>query len=230
MVLSQRLLKIAQMVEYKTLADIGTDHAKLPVYLIEREICNTVIASDVADGPVNACKKTVSQCGMESCVQVRKGDGLATISPGEVETVVIAGMGGDLMTEILKAGYEVANSAKEMILQPMTHIPQFRKFLKDNDYQIIDELLVKERDKIYTIIKVKPGKNQYITDFDFIVSPLLVEKKDKLLSEYIIKLINKYNNEIRGLKKAAELNSSQLNLNNDIVKKLECLYEIAKNH
>ena len=230
MILTHRLLKIANMVEYKSLADIGTDHAKLPVYLIENNICSKVVASDVADGPVKACKDTVGRCGMSKFVDIRKGDGLATILPGEVETIVIAGMGGDLIATILEKGKEVANSAKEIILQPMTHIPQLREFLKNNDFKILDEVLVGEKSKIYTIIKITVGKNQYQTEFDFLISPVLVENKDKLLPEYILKLINKYKCEIDGLSKASCYSEEQLKNNNLIVNELEKLYEVAKNY
>lgn len=230
MILTPRLLKIAQMVEYKTLADIGTDHAKLPVYLIEQGTCNNVIASDVADGPVNACKDTVGRCGMSKFVDVRKGDGLDTLYPGEVETIVIAGMGGDLIASILEKGGAAARLAKELILQPMTHIPHLREFLKNNGYRVLNEVLVKEKNKIYTIIKIVNGENQYKTEFDYLISPIIIENKDKLLPEFIVKLLNKYNNEIQGLSKASCSNEEQLKNNNSIVYELEKLYEVTKNH
>ncbi len=230
MILTQRLLKIAQMVNYKTVADIGTDHAKLPVYLVEKGICDNVIASDVASGPVQACRNTVYQHGLSEDIQIRQGDGLDTLTPSEVETIVIAGMGGDLISTILKKNATVAKNAKEIILQPMTHIFQLRQFLKNNNYRIIDEVLVKEKNKIYTVIKVTDGENQYETDFDFLVSPVFVQNKDKLLAEYLLKLLNKYKNEINGLNKASNINDTQLEVNNNIVSKLEKLYEIAKDY
>ena len=230
MVLTQRLLKIAEIVEYKSLADIGTDHAKLPVYLIENKICSRVIASDVADGPVKACKDTVGRCGMSAFVDIRKGDGLSTLNTGEVETIVIAGMGGDLISNILKKGYEVANSAKEIILQPMTHIPQLREFLKINNFKILDEVLVNEKNKIYTIIKITKGENQYQTEFDYLISPILIRNKDKLLPEYVLKLLNKYKNEIKGLSKASCSNEEQVKVNKSIVCELEKVYEATKNY
>jgi len=226
--LTERLLKIAQLVEYKTVADIGTDHAKLPVYLINNRICNKVIASDVADGPVKACESTVSRYQLKEFIHIRKGNGLDTLSVGEVETIVIAGMGGDLISEILQNGDQVAKKAKEIILQPMTHIPQLRQFLKNNNYKIIEELLVKENNKIYTIIKVTHGKNQYVDEIDFIVSPLLMKKKDEILVEYILKLLNKYKTELIGLKKAVALDESSISVNLRIIKELEKLYEAAK--
>ena len=230
MILTQRLLKIAQMVNCKTVADIGTDHAKLPVFLMENGICDSVIASDVASGPVQASKNTVCQHGLSDKIQIRQGDGLDTLAKGEVETIIIAGMGGDLISSILENNSDIAKNSNEIILQPMTHIPQLRQFLKINNYKVINEVLVKEKNKIYTIIKIQNGQNQYQTDFDFLVSPFLIKNKDKLLSEYILKLLNKYKNEINGLNRASNVNDAQIEINNRIVSKLENLYEIAKNY
>lgn len=230
MVLTQRLFKIAQMIEYKSVADIGTDHAKLPVFLIENGICDKVVASDVADGPVEACKNTVSQFNMSEKIDIRQGDGLSTLNQFEVETIVIAGMGGDLISLILEKDAEIAQNAKEIILQPMTHIPQLRKYLKNNNFNVIDEVLVKEKDKLYTIIKITTGANQYTEEFDFLISPIFIQNKDKHLPEYILKLLNKYKNEIDGLKKASVCDKNVLKSNSEIVGKLEKLYEVAKNY
>ena len=230
MILTQRLLKIAQMVGCRNVADIGTDHAKLPVYLIERDMCDSVIASDVASGPVQACKNTVSQCGLSNKIQIRQGDGLKTLEIGEVDTVVIAGMGGDLISTILENDSKIAKIAKEIILQPMTHIPQLRCYLKNNNYRVIDEVLVKEKNKIYTIIKVADGKSQYQSDFDFLISPIFVQNKDKLLGEYVLKLLKKYKNEITGLSQANFVDEKQLKNNRYIVCELEKLYEVTKNY
>lgn len=230
MILTQRLLKIAQMVEYNTAIDVGTDHAKLPVYLVKNGICRYVIASDIADGPVNACRTTVNLNDVSRFVEIRQGDGLKTTLPNETETIIIAGMGGDLISTILDNSRGVAKSAKEIIVQPMTHIPQLREFFYKNNYRIIDEVLVKERDKIYTIIKVADGVNQYKDSFDFIVSPLLIQNKDVHLQEYILKLLNKYRVEICGLNNASIQNKDLLDHIIDIVNKLERLYEVTKNY
>jgi tRNA (adenine22-N1)-methyltransferase len=112
----------------------------------------------------------------------------------------------------------------------MTHIPQLRKFLNANNYRIIDEVLISEKNKIYTIIKVACGKNQYENDLDYLVSPFFIKNKDKLLPEYLLKLLNKYKNEINGMKNAADLNVEQLNENIKIIEKLEKLYEVAKDY
>ena len=90
--------------------------------------------------------------------------------------------------------------------------------------------MVKEKNKIYTIIKVVSGENQYQDEFDLLVSPVLIENRDKLLAEYILKLLNKFKNELAGLNKAAELNEKQIQTCSDIVDKLEKLYEIAKDY
>ncbi len=230
MILSPRLLKIAQMVEFKTAADIGTDHAKLPVYLVEKGVCNHVIASDVANGPVLACKKTVTESGFEEFINVRKGDGLSSLSAGEADTVIIAGMGGDLISEILGKGIDIAVGTKEIILQPMTHVPQLRRFLHDNNFAIADEILVCEKEKIYVIIKVTNGVNQYCDEFDYVLSPILLKKRDPLLKAYLKKLIKKYSAELQGLKKASIYDEKSIVSTSVIVDKLEKIYETTEDY
>jgi len=230
MILTPRLLKIAQMVNYAYAADIGTDHAKLPVYLIENNICKKVIASDVADGPVSSCRKTVTQSGFENCIDIRKGDGLASLKKNETETIIIAGMGGDLISYILEKDSQIAAAAKEIILQPMTHIIQLRKFLHDNCFAVIDEVLVREKEKIYTIIKVKKGDCQYKSEMDYILSPVLLKNKDQLLSDLINRLIKKYKAELLGLKKASNPDDNAVKQIVFILENLEKIYETAKNN
>ncbi len=230
MILTPRLLKIAKMVNFKTAADIGTDHAKLPVYLVEKEICRKVVASDVADGPVLACKKSVALSGFSEQIDIRKGDGLRTLKPGEVETVIIAGMGGDLISCILDNNDDICGCSKEIILQPMTHIIQLRIFLKQNNFKILDEALVKEKDKIYTIIRVIKGKNQYKRNIDYIISPILITNKDPLLGEYVKRQIQKYKKEFEGLKSAAEVDEKAVSKIGLIISDLEKIYETAKNY
>lgn len=230
MILTPRLLKIAKMVNFKTAADIGTDHAKLPVYLVEKEICRKVVASDVADGPVLACKKSVALSGFSEQIDIRKGDGLRTLKPGEVETVIIAGMGGDLISRILNNSDDVCEYSKEIILQPMTHIIQLRMFLKQNNFKILDEALVKEKDKIYTIIRVIKGENQYNRDIDYIISPTLIANKDPLLGEYVKGQIQKYKKEFEGLKSAAEVDEKAVSKIGLIISDLEKIYETTKNY
>ncbi|MBQ2897548.1 MAG: SAM-dependent methyltransferase [Clostridia bacterium] len=230
MILTPRLLKIAQMVSYTSAADIGTDHAKLPVYLVEKNICSKVIASDVADGPVHACKKTVKHSGKSNQIDVRKGYGLKKLSKGEVDTIIIAGMGGDLISEILKNDLEICTSSKEIILQPMTHISQLRAFLHNNGFCIADEVLVREKNKIYTIIKTTKGENQYTTEFDYIVSPFLINKKDPLLKDFVGKLLEKYSKEYIGLKSATVVDEDLMIKTKLIINNLEKIYEAAKNY
>jgi tRNA (adenine22-N1)-methyltransferase len=99
-------------------ADIGADHARLPVYLLERGITETVIATDNSPGPLERAAQTLRKHRLEGRVELRLGDGALTLSPGEIDTAVIAGMGGDSVLEILEASPWL--TGKNLIVQPMT--------------------------------------------------------------------------------------------------------------
>lgn len=151
--LNSRLLKIAGMIRKNDrVADVGTDHAYLPVFLINRGICSKVFACDVADGPLENARETVEKTKVRG-VELRKGDGLTAVEADEVDTFVIAGMGGDLIAEIISAAPWVKNERYELILQPMTSVEDLRRYLCDNGFMITEERAVSSQGRIYTVIK-----------------------------------------------------------------------------
>lgn len=152
--MSRRLSALASWVpEGARVADIGTDHALLPVFLAGSGRAASVIAGDVHAGPVEAARRQVRDAGLESIVAVRQGDGLAVVSPGEADTVVIAGMGGSLMVRILEQGREPLQGVHTLILSPHIAEDAVRMWLSDNDYLIDAELLLEEDGVIYTLIR-----------------------------------------------------------------------------
>ena len=103
--LSRRLQTIAdQVTQGARVADIGSDHALLPVYLIQSGRCPSAIAGELNTGPFQAARKQTAEAGLKTVIEVRQGDGLSVLEPGEADTVTIAGMGGSLMADILEAG------------------------------------------------------------------------------------------------------------------------------
>lgn len=158
--LTPRLKKIYDIVPpCKTVCDIGTDHAYIPVCLTLSGKCESAIASDIVKGPVERAKATVSSYGADEKVSVRLGGGLETVSENEADTVIIAGMGGLLIAQILEESDAVAKSAKTLILQPMTAIPELREYLNKNGYIIETEYIVREEEKLYTIILATVGED-----------------------------------------------------------------------
>lgn len=158
--LSRRLKALAEWVpEGARFADIGTDHALLPVYLTHSGKVNYAIAGDVNEGPVDAAKRQVLDWGLEEKVSVRHGDGLSVLAPGEVDTVCIAGMGGSLMVRLLTDAGDILASVTTLILSPHVAEDGLRRWLKINSYVLDREELLEEDGVIYTLLRASRGVN-----------------------------------------------------------------------
>ena len=159
MELSTRLKAVADFVTagYK-LADIGTDHAYIPIALMEQNLIPGAIAMDINEGPLQRAGEHIAENRMEKKIEIRLSNGFSALKKGEAESAVIAGMGGGLMIRILTEGERIAKSLKECILQPQSEIERVRKFLLEEGYDILDENMVKDDGKYYTILKVCPLK------------------------------------------------------------------------
>lgn len=190
MEISNRLKCIASMVkECKSIADIGTDHGYLPIYLINNDICDRAIASDINLGPLNRAKDNVERHRLGNEIICRQGAGLNTIKKGEVDCAVIAGMGGNLIRDILEERMDVFTSLKYAILQPVQNPEVLRKYLYGNGFEIMDEEICFDENKYYEIIKVSCDKHKNYPlpkdDNFYEIGEKLIEKKHSLLKEYI---------------------------------------------
>lgn len=137
------------------LVDIGCDHGFLPVYLVSRGICPGAVAMDVREGPLGAARRHVEEYGLGNYIEVRLSDGLAEYKAGEAETMVCAGLGGRLMERILRDGLDKAGQMRELILQPQSELPQFRAFLRETGFVVIEENAVLEDGKYYFAMKAR---------------------------------------------------------------------------
>lgn len=156
--LSKRLHTIAQMVTPgNRLADIGTDHGFLPLYLLEQGRIPSALAMDVNVGPLERAKEHIETSNCQPYIETRLSDGLEKLIPGEVDTVVIAGMGGGLMVRILTAELCKLEGLKELILQPQSEVQEVRKCLADIGFSIADEDMLVEDEKYYVVIKATPS-------------------------------------------------------------------------
>ena len=165
--LTPRLAAIANEIKKgETMADIGTDHGFLPVALWERGICPKVILADVNQGPLDRAKSNASASHPGEEFDCRLGDGLKVIEPGEVDTVVIAGMGGTLMCEILEEDIEKTWSYKKLILQPRKDIGELRHWIYNHCMCITREQLVWEGRYIWPILTVEPIEKACIGNLD----------------------------------------------------------------
>jgi tRNA (adenine22-N1)-methyltransferase len=186
--LDNRLRALANMTPPgKRIADIGTDHAYLPVCLMKEGRISSAIAADINKGPCMAAQKTVKDAGLQRFIETRMGDGLAVISPGEADILVIAGMGGGNIVSILSEHPHTTSSFERLIVQPMTGAALVRRYFSQNGWQIVDEELVlsEKEDKFYQIIAAEKG---YAPDYESIleeIGPLLWERRHPHLKKFL---------------------------------------------
>ncbi len=203
MKLDSRLMAIANLVrENKIFADIGTDHAYLPVYLVEKGITKKAVAADLRVGPLENAKEAVVSYGFTEQIELRLSDGLDNFKENEVEEIAVAGMGGLLISQFIERTQWLKNEDVHLILQPMTHIEELRKTLFDNGFVIDKEVVAEDGDKLYIILSVYfyNGPTAY-TDLDLIVGKLPYNN-DNLSKKYLAKIYNKYNKKLIALKNA----------------------------
>ncbi|NLB41925.1 MAG: SAM-dependent methyltransferase [Clostridiales bacterium] len=197
-----RLRAIADLVPpSRRLADIGTDHGYLPLYLVQWGRIPSAIAADVSAGSLKKASVLIDQNNMYHVIETRLGDGLSVLSAGEVDTIVIAGMGGVLISEILQQGEEIARNASTLILQPMIGQEELRRWLIQNHYRIQDEDLVKESNRIYEIIVAVPDAQvkEYDNNIYYEIGLSWITKKHPLLKEWLEKRIRGLKELIKGL-------------------------------
>ena len=187
--LSERLTAIAEMVtEGNRLVDVGCDHGYLPVYLMLQHKIPGAIATDVGKGPLARAQEHIAQYHMEAYIETRLCNGLSEIRPGEGDTLVIAGMGGPLMERILSAGRHALPGFQELILQPQSDIPHFRRFVMQNGYQIVQEEMILEDGKFYPIMKVVQHEGEQPAVWsreEEMFGRLLHERKHPVLKLYL---------------------------------------------
>ena len=196
MELSKRLKRIAEHVDKcESVADIGTDHGYIPIYLVKEGICKKAIASDINKGPIEKAKVNVAFEGVSNKIKCLLGPGLNPLKVGEVNGVILAGMGGNLTRDILLADMDKVKKYDIIILQPAQNPEVLREFLYKNDYEIIDEDLIKDEGRFYELFKVKYNENSEKLVFEdelyYEVSPLLREKNHSLFKEFIEEKINR---------------------------------------
>ncbi|HQD49794.1 MAG TPA: class I SAM-dependent methyltransferase [Defluviitaleaceae bacterium] len=195
MILSKRLSAIANEVpHYASIADIGTDHAYLPIYLYKLNKIKKAIATDINKGPLEKAKNNIMSHQADRIIETRLGNGLEVLKENEVDTIILAGMGGMLIIDILKKRPEIVENIDRLIIQPQLDQNEVRKYLHSINHKIINEQLVYEDNKYYWIMSSEAGKEKYDKEIFYLYSKILIEKKDPILKQYIEKEIKKNKN------------------------------------
>ncbi|WP_352399938.1 class I SAM-dependent methyltransferase [Anaerotignum sp.] len=190
--ISKRLGEVAALVSYPTVADIGTDHGYVPIYLHKKGKVKKALACDVRKGPLEKAKENILLYQVQDDIETRLGSGLVPVKPGEVETGVIAGMGGMLTVRILKDSPEVVASLKELILAPQHDVDEVRRYLHSIGFRIETEHMMKEDGKYYNIMRCIPGEERYPREIDYLYGAKLLMHKEPLLKEILTSEEKKY--------------------------------------
>lgn len=168
------------------MADIGTDHGYVLAWLLEHKICQRAIASDIAEGPCLAARETRHRYQLQDRMEIRQAPGLQGLSPGEVQVVVIAGMGGATIRTILEERPEITKTVTTFILQPMNAASLVRKWAVAHGYRITEETLCREQGRYYVIIRLTAGQEDAVlSDFEAEIGPCILHNKPLLWQEYL---------------------------------------------
>ena len=188
MQLSKRLQAVANLVTPgKRLADIGTDHGYVPIWLYEQGRIPSALAMDLREGPLQRAKEHIRMHGLDEKIKTRLSDGLEKLLPGEADSIVIAGMGGMLVVKILTQGQAVLDSVQELILQPQSDLDAVREYLHRTGFVIVQEEMVFEEGKYYPMMKAVHGENTDDRKIWFLYGRLLLENRHPVLESYLQK-------------------------------------------
>jgi tRNA (adenine22-N1)-methyltransferase len=191
--LSKRLMAIAELVTPgNVVCDVGTDHGYIPIRLVQQEKIPRAIAMDLREGPLARASEHIRRCGLSERIETRLSDGTKALRAGEADTIICAGMGGELILHILTDGEEVCRSARELILQPQSEIARVRRYLREKAYRITAENMILEDGKYYPMMRVVPlseaETDNEATEFQKVYDlygRLLLQEKHPVLRQYL---------------------------------------------
>ncbi len=206
--ITERLRCILNYVSSEVIADIGTDHAYIPIELVKKNRVKRAIAADINEGPLKIAQKNIKSEGLSDRIETRLGSGISVLEKSEAGQIIIAGMGGELIEFIIKSDIEIAKGS-ELLLQPMNNQYELRKFLMYNGFKIIDEDIAVEGFKVYNIMRVICGEaEKFERDIDYHIPPYL--KSNKLYPLLYAKKEREFKKVIGGLERSAKPDAEKL--------------------
>ena len=210
MQLDERLAAIAAFVPHgTTLADIGGDHAYLAATLVMEGTARRAVVGDLSAGACAAARRTTQAWRLTREIDVRQGDGLSVLIPGEAEAIVIAGMGGALIAQILDAAPDILTDVQTLVLQPMNGAAKLRCWLYEHGWYIVDETLACAGGHLYEIIRAEHGAAEMPDDVFLHIGAKIFEKRDPLLREYIETKIAKLTRAAAGMNASEKARQSE---------------------
>ncbi len=227
MELSKRLRAVAELVTSgRRVADIGTDHAYVPIWLVLNGRIPSAIAMDVNEGPLQRAREHIREYGLEEKIGTRRSDGLKELNVQEADSMIAAGMGGALIMQILSDCPETVASLKECVLQPQSEIGKVRRFLIENGFSIECEDMVYEDGKYYPMMRAVPGKKEHVpyTEEEYEYGRFLLKEKNPVLNAFLKREIRIRKNILESLKKSQEPSESSRIRIVEIEKEIEQLH------
>ncbi len=195
--LSKRLKMIVDCVpeNTRTVIDVGTDHGYVPIYLIRKGMAQYCIACDMNVQPLKNAKENIAHYHMNANIDTRLGSGLSKISVQEAkdQVIIMAGMGGMLIIDILRHDLDLVKAVGLLILQAQLDIEPLRRYLHTIDFKIIDEKMIYEDGQYYTVIVAKPGPEEVYSDTEYLLGKKLIESKNPILKDFIKYKMNSIN-------------------------------------
>ncbi|MGN0298721.1 MAG: tRNA (adenine(22)-N(1))-methyltransferase [Lachnospiraceae bacterium] len=186
LMISKRLQMVTSLVtEGNVVADVGTDHGFVPLWLVLHKKVPRAIAMDVKPGPLQRAQEHIREYGLEAYIETRISDGLECLAPNEADSIIIAGMGGPLMIRILQDGQTVLETVKELILSPHTEVAEVRRYLQQAGWAVMEEHMVFDEGKYYVFLRAIHGRGDYNTEKDFVYGKRLMESKSPIFLDYI---------------------------------------------
>lgn len=184
--LSKRLQMVAdQVLSGGVLADIGCDHGFTSIYLVSNGLVRKAIAMDVREGPLGRAAEHVAESGLQEQIELRLSDGMDQLQPGEADTILISGMGGALMEQILRAHPEVTKAVQELILSPQSEVYRIRTCLHELGFRIAREDMVQDMGKYYVALRAVPGKEHYSKTVEYTYGRDLILQKHPVFRQYM---------------------------------------------
>lgn len=219
--MNKRLKLISEYIDNgKGMVDVGTDHGYLPIHLAENSYSGKIFASDINADPLNKAIYNAKEAGVDNKIQFLLCDGLKECPPGEIDTIVIAGMGGDMIVKILDAAEWCLSSEFKLILQPMSKAEVLRYWLVYNGFEIQNELLTLENGTIYQILVARFGGITKLNDAELYIGNYNCAAPKELYAEEYHALYRRFSRAVEEIKNGDTIPQYRLALFEDILRQI----------